>query len=160
MLTKIGDWFLSRTTKDRVITIVIALAGMLFNFLTANNKWVSFLFGIILVIEIGLIIVIVSATVSVMLENKEDEAEQKAALERLKAELSYDDFKEVRFIPKNSDSLNIQRCMEIFEDFEVTHFARLCGDDNVIVIAKDASGRDSIPNTMTPQFFEANYKVL
>lgn len=156
MLTKIGDWFLSRTTKDRVITIVIALAGMLFNFLTANNKWVSFLFGIILVIEI----VIVFATVAVMLENKKDEAEQKAALERLKAELSYDDFKEVRFIPKNSDSLNIQRCMEIFEDFEVTHFARLCGDDNVIVIAKDASGRDSIPNTMTPQFFEANYKVL
>lgn len=156
MLTKIGDWFLSRTTKDRVITIVIALAGMLFNFLTVNNKWVSFLFGIILVIEI----VIVFATVAVMLENKKDEAEQKAALERLKAELSYDDFKEVRFIPKNSDSLNIQRCMEIFEDFEVTHFARLCGDDNVIVIAKDASGRDSIPNTMTPQFFEANYKVL
>lgn len=156
MLTKIGDWFLSRTTKDRVITIVIALAGMLFNFLTANNKWVSFLFGIILVIEI----VIVFATVAVMLENKKDEAEQKAALERLKSELSYDDFKEVRFIPKNSDSLNIQRCMEIFEDFEVTHFARLCGDDNVIVIAKDASGRDSIPNTMTPQFFEANYKVL
>ena len=156
MLTKIGDWFLSRTTKDRVITIVIALAGMLFNFLTVNNKWVSFLFGIILVIEI----VIVFATVAVMLENKKDEAEQKAALERLKAELSYDDFKEVRFIPKNFDSLNIQRCMEIFEDFEVTHFARLCGDDNVIVIAKDASGRDSIPNTMTPQFFEANYKVL
>lgn len=159
MLTKIGDWFLSRTTKDRVITIVIALGGMLFNFLTANNKWVSFLFGTILVIEIGLIIVIAAATVAVMLENKKDEAEQKAALERLKAELSYDYFKEVCFMPKNSNSLNIQRCMEIFEDFGMTHFARLCGDD-VIVIAKDANGHESIPNTMTPQFFEANYKVL
>lgn len=112
------------------------------------------------VILLAIVAVISLTNMFVTLDSNKCEAERKQALETLKGQLSYDEFTKVKFKPINSNSRNIQRCLEIFDDFKVTHFAKINDDGDVIVVAKDANGESGRPNTMTPQFFDANYKVL
>lgn len=159
MLTKIGDWVLNRTAKQRLATIVIILAMIILTIFTINNKWVICLLGIILVVEIVLDLALVITNVSMIAINKQEEAEERKALARLKTELSYEDFTEVLFEPYNLESKNIQRCLKIFEDFQITHFAKIGSDDSIIVIAKDANGKSSTPVEMEAIRFNRSYKT-
>lgn len=86
--------------------------------------------------------------------------EQEETFERLKAELSYSDFTKVYFEPINSSSRNIQRCLRIQKNLKLTDFAKISNDNNIIVIAKDADGRECDRETMDVERFDRNYKVL
>lgn len=163
MFKKMVEAFSKLTVKQLLAlgATFIILAMFLIWGVAANA---SNVFAEVAAILIAILLVIVAAislaSMAVTLESNKTEAKQKQVLETLKGQLSYDEFTEVNFEPINSNSRNIQRCLEIFDDFKVTHFAKINDDGNIIVIAKDANGESSRPNTMTPQFFDANYKIL
>ena len=159
MLTKIANWYLDRTLKGRLTAIAIITAIMILTIFTVDNKWIVFLLGVALALEIVFLLIVAMANVIAVIVNRTTEAEEKRVLAMLKTELSYEDFTEVIFEPYNWESKNIQRCLKIFEDFQITHFEKIGSDDSIIVIAKDANGKSSTPVEMEAIRFNRSYKT-
>lgn len=138
----------------------IILAMLLIWSVVANESNVFVQVAAVLVVILLAIVAVISLiNMFVTLDSNKIEAERKQALETLKGQLSYDEFTNVLFEPKNISSRNIRRCLHVYKDLEVRHFARIDDDDNIIVIAKDANGKESRPEKYDAVFFDANYKV-
>ncbi len=160
MFKKIGEVFFKLTVKQLIAVIItsviIIILELLCWFFDIINADVTLLLATPFACVIGVSVI----KVQLIIDTNKVETEQKIVLERLKTELSAEEFTEIQFEPKDAYSQNIKRCLHIFNDLKVTHFAKIDNYDNIIVIAKDSNGNPSTPEIMNPLFFSENYKVL
>lgn len=159
---KEGRDMLKRVIRKSVtITLlVVSLLGFSVTIIVAANQKVSLLVFFALVVLFACVFAVSLTSLIVILINRGDESEQRQVINKLKEKMSNEEFVQVLFEPANSDdSRNIQRCLQIFKDFKVTHYAKIDDDDKIIVIAKDANGKAGMPVTMDAARFDRNYKI-
>lgn len=157
MFTKILKAFLKLRTKWLVALTVVTVVMIMSGTIAIAFVDASIIPVLILLIVISVIIVGYSFSAWLLISLGK---EYKQTLERLKTEFSNEEFTQVIFNPANSNSRNIQRCLLIFEDFNVTHYAKIGDDGNIIIVARDANGKPGRPVTTDPAHFDRNYKIL
>lgn len=162
MFKKIGD-VLEKLPVKLLLTIgctcVVSIIAIMVTY--SDKASVITMIAVILIVVLLAIVAVVSLTTAVtIIDNNRSEAKNKQILESLKERLSYEEFVQVCFQPYNLKSKNIQRCLKIFDDFQITHFAKIDDvDDSIIVIAKDANGKSSTPVRMDAMLFDRDYTI-
>ena len=146
---------LDKMSTRKLVTIAIATGiATLTSFVLAiiTHQIISIVFFVIFICPFGL------CTAQIITNKQMEDA--KALFNEIKLVLSNEEFTQVLFKPENDYYNNIQRCLQIFDDFNVTHYAKIGNDNSVIVISKDANGNPSTPVTMDAAGFNRDYKVL
>lgn len=170
MLTRIIKSLSKESIKRLCAIMIISFALLMLIAIAYLSNFISLIVALLLTVLFAMILAISFLALILAKTQNDWKVEVQQELEKLKEELSDEEFTEVQFVPDLTkftggtryayEDRNLVRCLRIFEDFRVTHFAKIGDNDNIIVIAKDAAGNPSMPEIMNPRFFNANYKVL
>lgn len=168
MLKRIINSLSKESIKRLCATVIISFAVLMLIVIAYLLEFINLLVALLFTILFATILAISLMALMRTIAISDRKSESQQELEKVKAQLSHEEFTRVQFVPvvhvngtiTSYEIANLTRCLQVFEDFKVTHLAKIDNNDNIIVIAKDAAGNLSRPETMDPLFFSENYKVL